>query len=228
VLIPPKPVAPVVEPEEDEWEWEIALARARVAAEEAEAAVRLAAPPVPRRTRQDTVPPPPVSGPKTAPMPVMAMRDPIDSGEWPKTEPLGNIDYEDYTNPTAEVVRVIRLANVRRTTLPAAPAPKATPPSQPVVRATPRAQSPTTIIPVPRLPRITDTHSAFEPVVSPPRRAAKGTPPPPVPADKPIGVAPPPPIRSGDETKPGIALPPPATVVTLPRIPGLKRPAPRG
>ena len=234
VLVPPMPVAPVVEPEEDEWEWTIALARARAAVEDVAVAAQVAATPapMPRRTRQDTVPPPPVSEPigpkKPQPLPAVTLaapvRDPLDSDDWPKTEPLGAIDYEDYTNPTSEIVRVVQRANMMRSAI---PAPKATPPSQPVARPFERAKSPSTIIPVPKLPRISETHQALEPVVSP-RRSPKGTPPP-VPMIKPLGVVPPPPIRTGDDqTKPGIALPPPAALLTLPRIPGLKRPATRG
>lgn len=217
----PRPVIPVVasavEPEEDEWEWEIALARARAAAEDAEIAVRamVAAPPV-RRTRQDTVPPPPVSEPrKTQPMPSLAESI---SDEWPKTEPLGAIDYEDYTNPMTEVVRVVRAAQVPAPAPKPVPMPKATSPSQPIVRTYARAESPVTIIPVPKLPRITQMQfSALEPVVSP-RRMPKGTPAPQ------LAITPPPPIRAGaDETKPGIVLPPVARAITLPQIPGLKR-----
>jgi len=60
------PVAPKAEEPEDDWEWTIALARARAAAEEVELAAAPLARPAPRRTRQDTVPPPPVM--RTQPM----------------------------------------------------------------------------------------------------------------------------------------------------------------
>ena len=35
--------------------------------------------------------------PRTRPMAVVAAEDPAASGEWPKTEPIGAIDYEDYS-----------------------------------------------------------------------------------------------------------------------------------
>jgi len=211
-------VAPDVEVDEDEWEWTIALARARAVAEEVEASRAVAA--APRRTRQDTVPPPPSMAvqprpkfvpAKTQPMAMVAApKDPIDAGAWPKTEPLGNIDYNDYTNPLSEVVRVARQVQP--------------PPSpQPVRRAIPRASSPTTVIPVPRLPRAEGR--TLEPVVRAapvgPRRFPKGTGPQ---VDRSLALAPPPPIRPAEEdrTLPGIVLPPPATLPSLPRIPGLE------
>jgi len=205
-------VAPDVEVDEDEWEWTIALARARAVAEEVEASRAVAAAPPPRRTRQDTVPPPPSMAvqpkpkfvpAKTQPMAMVATpEDPIDSGDWPKTEPLGNLDFNDYTNPLSEVVRVVQ-----------------PPPSpQPVMRAIPRASSPTTVIPVPRLPRAEGR--TLEPVTravpAGPRRFPKGTGPQ---VDRSLALAPPPPIRPAEEdrTRPGIVLPP-----SLPRLPGLK------
>ncbi len=230
----PASVAPEAEVVEDEWEWTIALARARAAAEEVEVEVmRFAAQPapaprpspMPRRTRQDTVPPPPKFLPvKTQPLAMVALpKDPIDTDNWPKTEPLGNIDYNDYaseppgepvplgrTNPMSEIVRV-------------APAP--------AVRTQPRASSPVTVIPVPRLPRITQT-TRIEPVVRTlptpipphaPRRFPKGTGPVDHPTMTRSMVAPPPPIRTGDETSPGIALPPAAVAVALPKIPSIKQ-----
>jgi hypothetical protein len=232
-------VAPAEEPEEDEWEWEIALARARAAAEEV-AAAQIPAPAVrpSRRTRLDTVPPPP-STPlfievKTEPAPPkfieaktqpMFARDPMDSGDWPKTEPLGDIDYEDYTNPkVAEVVRVVRLA--KPTIIPAKTIHNTTPPAPlPVVRAQPRAESPRTIIPVPKLPRVADSINgqAIEPVVR--TRFPKATPP--ALQSRPSSnqnVVIPPPIRPADDdkTSPGM-MPAPAAVIALPSIPGLKR-----
>ena len=75
IVAPPAPpivvaVAPKAEEPEDDWEWTIALARARAVAEEVELAVAPLAKPVSRRTRQDTVPPPPVM--RTQPMAVVA------------------------------------------------------------------------------------------------------------------------------------------------------------
>jgi hypothetical protein len=235
-------VAPAEEPEEDEWEWEIALARARVAAEEVAAAAPPVAPVRPsRRTRLDTVPPPPIIVAIPAPPKFVeaktdvsvppkfieaktkpgAVASPIDSGEWPKTEPLGNIDYEDYTNPVAEVVRVVRLA--KPTIIPAKTIHNTTPPAPlPVVRAYPRAQSPRTVIPVPKLPRVDlDARQAVEPVVR--TRFPKATPPA-LQTQRPSqnhNVVIPPPVRPAedDKTSPGM-MPAP---IALPRIPGLKR-----
>lgn len=102
IVAPP----PAVAEDEDEWEWTIALARARAAAEDAEQAAAAAAAPVtpPRRSRADTVPPPVAQ----APVSTLAGRNPMEA--WPATQPLTRIDYEDYTSPSSEVVRVARLA----------------------------------------------------------------------------------------------------------------------
>jgi hypothetical protein len=164
-------VAPPAEPEEDEWEWEIALARAR-AVEEEVAAASIPAPALrpSRRTRLDTVPPPPAFVPaktetlfvkpkfieaKTEPTPpkfietktepMFAARDPMESGQWPKTEPLGDIDYEDHTNPVAEVVRVVRLA--KPAIIPARTIHNTTPPAPLPIVSRIRAASPQ-IIPI--------------------------------------------------------------------------------
>ncbi|MEO8702084.1 MAG: hypothetical protein ABI867_18720 [Kofleriaceae bacterium] len=243
-------VAPAaqVEENEDEWEWTIAIARARAAAEEVEEA-RVAAPPAPapRRTRQDTVPPPPSreserfleakTDPspapkfvpaKTQPMAVVATQrdalNPIDTAEWPKTEPLGNIDYDDYTSPMNEVVRVVRIAQAARPPKPI-PAKHPTPATpMPAVRAMPRASSPATIIPVPKLPRL-EANRTLEPVVAAPRRFPKGTGPQTSSAvaapkvTQTMGVVPPPPIRPDDRTSPGIRMP---------AVPSIKRAASRG
>lgn len=89
---PPPPVATAPQVEEDDWEWEIALARARAAAEESESATRAA--PI----LQPTLPT------------VATKHEPIQAKieSWPKTEPLGNIDYEDYSSSTRDVIRVAR------------------------------------------------------------------------------------------------------------------------
>jgi hypothetical protein len=229
VVKPAISMAPVAEPEEDEWEWEIALARARAVAEE----VQAAAPPTraSRRSRQDTVPPPAkfvqakttigVAPPKlpssqTLPMATVAP-DPITTGEWPKTEPLGNIDYEDRTSPINEVARVIRLAKVM--TPPAVIPAKPTPAPE---RTFARAPSPATIIPVPRLPRAA---GPIEPVVAR-TRFPKATPP--VANQKPLQISPPPPIRPAedDKTSPGMmaissAEPSRPYLAALPRIPSI-------
>ncbi len=225
-------VAPLAQPEEDEWEWEIALARARAAAEEVEASMM---PPVrpSRRTRLDTVPPPPAFIPartelgvapankpkfveaKTQPMASVATpRDQvISAGEWPKTEPLGNIDYDDRTNPMSEVVRVVRLHQA------ATPVAKIPAKPTPHPRTFVRAPSPVTVIPIPRLPRV-DGRS-LEPVVR--TRFPQATPAP-TRSERTLGISPPPPIRPADDdrTSPGMmAVPQAAQVVALPRIPSI-------
>lgn len=207
--VPPAPPAPIIarpvaapvlapEPvvEEDDWEWTIAIARARAAADEAELA---AAAPLPA--------PPKFVAAKTLPMAKVAEQkpDPIKADAWPKTEPLGEIDYNDYTSPMNEVVRVARLANTPRAVLPAKATPaKAMPVVVPVVKAPvpaqareyPRATSPVTVIPVPKLPTVANPN---------PRRFAKGTGPY-LPKTEPVvsGAEP----RRDDDTVPGMILPP--------------------
>jgi len=229
-------VAPAAEPEEDEWEWEIALARARAASEEAVIVARPSR--SSRRMRADTVPPPAFLPSKTAmgvappqpsrpkfveaktlPMETVASRpsaprDPITTGEWPKTEPLGNIDYDDKTNPMADVVRVVRLHQAAK---PIAKIPaKDTPPPAP--RAHARAASPSTVIPIPKLPRLDGR--ALEPVVR--TRFPQATPVPARTTERPF-VVPPPPVRPAedDKTSPGMLAVPAAQVVALPRIPSI-------
>jgi hypothetical protein len=215
-------VAPVAEPEEDEWEWEIALARARAVED---VIVRPSQPS--RRMRADTVPPaisaaktdlgialpkkpslPKFIDSKTLPM-AGAKADPIQSGEWPKTEPLGTIDYNDQTNPMSEVVRVVRLHQAAK------PAAKIPAKETPHPRVFVRAPSPTTVIPVPKLPRV--TNQTIEPVVR--TRFPSATPVPARTTQRPF-IAPPPPVRPAedDKTSPGM-LSIPATA--LPRIPSI-------
>lgn len=112
IVAPP----PAVAEDDDEWEWTIALARARAAAEDSEQAAAAAAAPVtpPRRSRADTVPPPVAQ----APVSTLAARNPMEA--WPATQQLTRIDYEDYTSPSSEVVRVARLAQTP-TAAPATP-----------------------------------------------------------------------------------------------------------
>lgn len=201
--------APVVEEDEDEWEWTIALARAR--AVEADAPVAAAAMMAPRR-RADTLPPP-VAVPRQPAVRVAARPDPIPEDSWPKTEPLTSIDYNDYTSPTAEVARVIRMAATPRVTLPARVEPA--PPAR--ASATPR-----TVIPVPNLPSAGSAR--FEPVVraaapTPPRRLAKGTGPHLPRMQEPVraaSIAPQAPPARTDDTIPNLTLPP---VARLPRAP---------
>jgi hypothetical protein len=246
-------VAPPAQPEEDEWEWEIALARARVAADDIEVAAQALMAPAPRRTRQDTVPPPTPKfiQAKTLPM-GSPPRDPMETGDWPKTEPLSDIDYADYTSPASEIARAPLAAKpvprtaatmavppVRTTATISVPPARTTAP-MPAVEVSasgshlPRAKSPTTIIPVPKLPRITNAH-VIQPVVSP-RRFAKATPQPGyvasdaditatgIPVAKPAAklVVVPEPIRPAEEDRTS-----PIASEALPRIPSLKRTAAR-
>ena len=215
-IVAPEPVV-----EEDDWEWTIAIARARAAADEVELAAAAPPPPGPKWIPAKTLPLAKVA----------AKADPIGDDAWPKTEPLGELDYNDYGSPMAEVVRVARMANTPRVVMPA----KATPPRpMPVVvpviaspvpaqaREFPRAKSPVTVIPVPKLPNISSSSSTpralhIAPVVrtsvapiAPPRRIAKGTGPY-LPKTAPMAVVAAP--RRDDDTVPGMVLPP-----TLPPI----------
>jgi hypothetical protein len=179
VAVAPEPVV-----EEDEWEWEIALARARVAADEVQTTVAAL---TPRRT---TPTPPPIPATRTLPMPVVTMTaEPMSSGQWPKTEPVGTIDYEDYTSPLAEVVRVPRIVE--------------TPTAKPVAKSLRPGTSPVTVIPVPRLPSLRDGGS-----VTPIEQRTRF----------PKGTGPVDPNHLADQTKPGIALPRAAGAVALPSI----------
>ncbi len=216
-IVAPEPVV-----EEDDWEWTIAIARARAAADEAELAAAAPPPPAPKWIPAKTLPLAKVAAMKP---------DPIADDAWPKTEPLGELDYNDYGSPMAEVVRVARLANTPRVVMPA----KATPPrAMPVVvpviaspvpaqaREYPRAKSPVTVIPVPKLPNISSSSASpralhIAPVVrtsvapiAPPRRIAKGTGPY-LPKTAPMAVVAAP--RRDDDTVPGIVLPPLPSIV---------------
>ncbi|CAN5894757.1 hypothetical protein BH11MYX3_BH11MYX3_22490 [soil metagenome] len=189
-------VEPVVE--EDDWEWTIAIARARAAADEVDLAASQPPPEAPKLFAAKTLP------------------DPIQTDAWPKTEPLGAIDYNDYTSPMAEVVRVVQMANKPRVVLPA----KLTPPrAVPVVvapvqaREFPRGKSPATVIPIPKLPslngaRLTSVSPVVRAPVTPldaPRRMAKGTGPY-LPRTEPTQIVAQP--RHEDDTVTGMILPP--------------------
>jgi len=236
--------------EEDDWEWEIALARARVATEAAAPVARPMQTQAPRR-RADTVPPP-VTRPRplqTVAAPAIA---PIEDA-WPKTEPLGTIDYEDYTNPATAVARIARVTppvavqrpvvapvGVRKPTQPVPVVSAAAPePPKPLPRA---STSPDTVIPVPKLPSLeTSTRTTqLQPVVrsmptpippAAPRRFPKGTGPVApttsrmtVPSVRPVEeLARASIAAASDQTKPGSALPPAARDVTLPSIKRLAR-----
>jgi len=199
VVAPPAPnVAPGPVVEEDDWEWTIAIARARAAAEDVEESVVAARPPQ-RRMRADTVPPP-----------VIAVKpDPIATDSWPKTEPLGELDYNDYTSPVAALPTSLRVV----------------PPM------------PSTVIPIPRLPTSANASprlSTMAPVVrqtlptpivpTPPRRFAKGTAP--VLPQSTSSIKPPasPPAPAvSEDTIPGFRLPPAAAAVARPSIKRLTR-----
>lgn len=172
--------------EDDEWEWEIAVARARAAAEWAtEAAAAAAAKPALR----------PVAKPK----------DPMQTDNWPKTEPL--LEAWEVTGPTDRPIRVLPRASSPTPPKPIVVAVLASPRSAPpqnvfigeqtsptivTSAAKPVASAPrATIIPVPTLPRAIDpksvtprprttTHTLpLRPnaaVMAPLRRAARGTP----------------------------------------------------
>jgi hypothetical protein len=214
VAVPVK-VAPEPVVEEDDWEWTIAIARARAAADEVELAA--AAPPPA---------PPKFIAAKTLPIAKVAeiKPDPMKTDSWPKTEPLGELDYNDYTSPMTEIVRVARLANTPRVVLPAKPTPpRAMPVVVPVVAAPvpaqareyPRAKSPVTVIPVPKLPTLANPNPrsigtpviavpSLIPSIAPPRRIAKGTGPF-LPKTPPMMMVP---ERHDDDTVPGMVLPP--------------------
>jgi hypothetical protein len=197
------PVAPEPMVDEDDWEWTIALARARAAAEEVESAVTTG----PRSQKPRTVPV------KTRPM----------AGAWPKTEPIGAIDHDNYSQVAPGPVVAIPRAN------PAAPAremPQAAAP-QPEL---PPAATPKTVIPVPALPSTGRVGRRREPVVptastqgSPvsPRRVSQRTGPADPPAASrsmsPMSNATAPSLSVGDRTTPGIALSP-AVAVQLPSV----------
>ncbi|MGN6106388.1 MAG: hypothetical protein ACTHU0_14880 [Kofleriaceae bacterium] len=104
--VPAATVAVAAEPEldEDDWEWMVAIARARAVDEKTSPVPRVASPAkAPKFVAARTQPMATVAPPRD-------VRDAMSSGEWPKTEPLGELDYNDYTSPTNEVVRVARIA----------------------------------------------------------------------------------------------------------------------
>lgn len=224
--------------DEDDWAWTIALARARTATEDAE----VARPSITSRTSgagsrpRERLTPPVTASPIAAPIAASIaapVKDPAASGEWPKTAPIGAIDYDDHSQVS---------------TRPAVAIPRSAP--APVAR--PRTMT-NTVIPVPALPTMAATGRRLEPVRTtqvPPASAtrfAKGT----GPVDPPTtsrraavivedtipnlsvgdrtrpGIAMPPatarPVEPAgppvdDRTKPGIALPPAARAVELPSI----------
>jgi hypothetical protein len=174
----PVEVAAEAPVDDDEWEWIIALARAR--AEEP--------PRVPRS---------PLS--RTRPMATVAAKDPAASGEWPKTEPIGAIDYD------------------RISTRPAIAIPQG--------EASTQRTAPVTVIPVPVLPTLQGSQGRLQPVVRavPPAsssRFAKGTAPVDPDAERAAAMSDDtdPNVSIGDRTTPGIAMPPVARAVTLPSI----------
>jgi hypothetical protein len=211
VIAPAAVVAAPAPPEDDDWEWTIALARARVAAEEAEAAAQVATQPAPvrtptpapltRRTRANTVPPPPSTAPaEPAPLPPAPKPRFVAA----KTAPMPTIAAESKTKEMPAVA----IDYQSETT-------KVQPPPAAAQRP---GTSPTTVIPVPKLPSVRTTQaSRIEPVVRTtntnvmPRRLAKGTPAP-LSQDVTRPVAQ---IADEDPTVPGITLP---AAKPLPRI----------
>ncbi len=204
---PQPPVAVASEPvvDEDEWEWTIAIARARAAAEEVASSVKLAS----RDTQplddfdlsDNTKPtairivpakpahtPPPLQNPTpTRPLPVVAA--PVSVAKAPVVKP--------------PVVAPNR-APVAPNRAPVAPN-----------RTFARGPSPSTIIPIPKLPRVEPGTLAPGVPVRPPTRVAKGTGPviPPVlsPVVSPVlspvisrTIVP----SNDDKTHPGLLLPP--------------------
>jgi hypothetical protein len=199
-------VAPEPRVDEDDWEWTIALARARVATDEVEAAAAAGPPPPPRPTQI-----------RTRPMAAVAVKDASgSSAAWPKTEPIGAIDYDSASRVTTTPVVAIP-----RTT-PAASQPR---PPAPL----PRVAAPGTVIPVPTLPAMQHPGGAkrLAPVVrttsaqaaqASPHRFAQGTGPVDPTATAPMSDDTQPNLSVGDRTTPGIALPMFARAVQLPSV----------
>lgn len=194
--------------DEDDWEWTIALARARASVDEAESARPPEPPSRPVRSQ-------PRAPERITPL-ALAARDSASSAEWPKTELIGAIDYDDDTRiPTRTSVVVPRSAPV------AVAIPRTKPPTPPPPLPT---TAPTTVIPVPALPSLatmTPGRSRMEPVVRSPvppasaSRFAKGTGPVDPPPAPPLARAPAvivedtiPNLSVGDRTRPGVAMPP--------------------
>jgi hypothetical protein len=217
VAAPPVAQAPQVD--EDDWEWTIALARARVVAEESEQAAAS----VRTRARLDTIPPPAA---KVAVVKIPPLEQTMP--DWPKTEPITAIEYEDRSRE-----QVSRIAS-----RPPTERPLATPvgirkpaPTQPLAAVAAPAKrpgtTPPTVIPIPKLPSITNRTTQIQPVISSSSatrssrtRFAKGTGPV---SGTHVGPPPPPPIRPGedmDKTSPGM---PAITAVSLPSIKRLAR-----
>jgi hypothetical protein len=138
--------------DEDDWEWTIALARARTSVDE----VEFARPPEPPSRSVRAQP----RAPERITPPALAARDSASSSEWPRTELIGAIDYDDDTRiPTRTSVVVPR----------SAPVAVAIPRTKPLTPPPPLpTTAPATVIPVPALPRLatmTTGCSRMEPVV---------------------------------------------------------------
>jgi hypothetical protein len=199
--------------EEEDWEWTIAIARARAEAVDGasppSAKPAVAAPP----KKPAVKPSKPTPGKTTANMPIVPAKpslasvvsakpglravDPSASGEWPKTAPIGDIDYVDPAHAstrTAIPVAAAPSSTARHAGTPPPPPPMvastsaprrgrpttAPPPSLPRVVNT--APTPITVIPVPTLPTVTGATGRIEPVrtsvaadPSAARRLGKGT-----------------------------------------------------
>jgi ribonuclease E len=171
----PAPVAAAEEPGEDEWEWTVAMAKARAAAEETEAAA--AAPKFVAPAAKPVVAAP---KPVAAPTPVAA------AAKKPAFVPVK-------TEPMVKVAA------------PAIPAPLPEPEEDWDALIAKASAPPKTIIPVPQLPRVTNTamvRPAVVPVVAPLRRVPRSTNR--IEDTVRTHAAP----ANDDKTSPGIALPP--------------------
>ena len=185
-------VAPEPVVEEDDWERTIAIARARAAAEEAELAAAAAQRPSQRRMRADTVPPPTrqfdVSD-NTKPAVRAITKDSVPSMA---TKPAIVKPVTVVETPTPLIAKIAaKPAPIPPPLgiptpvhpLPVVKIPAAVPPN----RTFTRGQSPATVIPIPKMPKVEPTHIAPvvarrtqpSPVVpippAQPRRFAKGT-----------------------------------------------------
>jgi hypothetical protein len=203
--------------------------------------------PVPRATSSVTSE---LAGQRTRPIATVATRDPAASGEWPKTETIGTIDYE--RDRSADPTAILYAAPPARTEVPAASTTPTTPtlfPSSPALptraaRPTPPppvprpATSPVTVIPVPTLPTVQAQTGRFEPVVRSAaeaeaaslKRIAKGTGPQAPRAPSRVASSmtddTEPNLAIGDRTTPGMAIPLAARAVELPSV--KRRAAQRG
>ncbi|MGE0398077.1 MAG: hypothetical protein AB7T06_15355 [Kofleriaceae bacterium] len=253
---PPTPQKPVVvapEPvvEEDDWEWTIAIARARAAAEEVEQAAAAVQPPRPLRAdpiqRDSWESTQPLGEfdlsdntsqirtkqtvPSIATKPAFVKVDTIVEPPPPsiapvaKTTPIAKVAAPIATAPSAS--RPAPIPPPLGIPTPVHPLPVVKPPVAPANRTFARGQSPATVIPIPKLPKVEPARilpvvarktSPLVPVVAPPaaapsvvpmpRRFAKGTGPMlPSNANTKVGDDTTPNLSVGDKTLPSLLLP---------------------